>query len=199
MCVAIWEQSRKRFPSYRSENKLIVCHQLKSIMTSKLKVKIRSKVITPKRHIYTPWGMCVCSMKTIQQTVCEISFWNWTYHPKSIKVNNRLKIKAKKIRSKVITPKRHIYTPWEMCVCGIKTIRQKRNTTARPHMVMTITPAPTSWAGDKMGTKIYREAENVSSIVFLKLFQIGKIFDLPVNLRKILRKFKCRNKKYGRS
>ena len=47
--------------------------------------------------MYTPWGICVCSIKTIQETLCEISSWKWTYYPQSIKVDNRLKIKGKKL------------------------------------------------------------------------------------------------------
>ena len=43
-----------------------ICQQLKSTAASKLNVKIRSKVITFKRHIYTTKGMRVCNMKTIR-------------------------------------------------------------------------------------------------------------------------------------
>ena len=34
---------------------------------------------------------------------------------------------------------------------GFRDIVRKRNTDARPDMVMTISPTPTSWAGDKNG------------------------------------------------
>ena len=94
-CVyAIWKQFSKRFLRYCPETELIIRHQLTSIMASTSKVKIRSKFIPPKRHIYTPWGMCVCNMK--QSSKCFARYHPETYYPKSIRVNNHLKIKGKK-------------------------------------------------------------------------------------------------------
>ena len=119
----MWQyESSKRFPIYHPENELIFCHQLESVLASKS--NIRSKVTTPKRHIYTPWGICVCNMKTIKQMLSEISSGNWTYNPPSI-IKSIIASKSKvKIRSKVKTPERHIYTPWGICVCSMKTIQQ---------------------------------------------------------------------------
>ena len=80
--------------------------------------KIKSNVITPKRHIYTPFAF----MKT-QQTLSKI------YRSETeLIIRHQLKtiIASKsrsKIRSKVINRKRHIYTPEGMCVCNMKTIR----------------------------------------------------------------------------
>ena len=57
-------------------------------------------------------------------------------YPSSIEVNNRLKIKGKKLDENNPTN-------------GFQDIVWKQNTDALPDMVMTIIPAPTSWAGDK--------------------------------------------------
>ena len=47
-------------------------------------------------------------MKTIQWTLSEISSGNWTYHPPSVKVNNRFKIKGKKLGQRSYPQKAHL-------------------------------------------------------------------------------------------
>ena len=42
-------------------------------MASKSKIENEIKGHQPQRHIYTPLGMCVCNMKTMQQMLSEIS------------------------------------------------------------------------------------------------------------------------------
>ena len=172
MCVTIWIQ--QMLSELSSRKWTYLPPSIKVINGLKIKrEKIRSKFTTPKRHIYTPWGICVCNMKTNKQMLSEISSGKWTYHLPSIKVNNGLKIEGQqlgqssyppkahlhplrdvcvqyennpanaswdiirklnlssainwsqqspenqrsKIRSKVITPKRHIYTPWGIALC----------------------------------------------------------------------------------
>ena len=71
-CVcAVWKQSSKHFGRYRPETELIIQNQIKSIIASKSKVKKLGQ-----RYIYTPSGMCACSMKTIQYNLCEIFKWS---------------------------------------------------------------------------------------------------------------------------
>ena len=102
--------------------------------------------------------MCVCDMKTIQQTLFEISSENWTYHlPLGlIKVNNGHEIAGQKVDRRSLAPKgtstplRHVY------VCNLKTIQltvseissgnKPQCTTGQPDMVMTIL----RWRGIKM-------------------------------------------------
>ena len=48
MCVCNMKTIQQRFARYRPENELIIRHQLKTMIASKSRSQIRSKVITPK-------------------------------------------------------------------------------------------------------------------------------------------------------
>ena len=92
---------------------------LMSIMASKSKIENEIKGHQPQRHIYTPLGMCVCNMKTMQQMLSEIS------------------------QKADLHPLGDVFMQDESKpVCVLKT----KNTDARiqPDMLTTI-----SWAGDK--------------------------------------------------
>ena len=100
--------------------------------------------------------MCVRNMKTIQQTLSEISSGNWTYHPLQLKFIIASKSKVKKWvkdhnpKKAHLQPIRDVGMQYESNPAnGFRDIARKRNTDAQPHMVMTMSPAPTSLAGDK--------------------------------------------------
>ena len=87
------------------------------------------------------------------------------YHPPSIKVNNGIKIEGEKLgqshnpQKAHLHPLRHVSVQYENNpASALRDIDRKRNADARPHsrtpdMVMIISPAPTSWAGDKKRLK----------------------------------------------
>ena len=75
----------------------------------------------------------------------EISSGNIAYHPSSIKVNNRLNIKDKKWVKGYNPQKAHLHPLRDVCMQyennpanGFGDLVRKRNTAARPDMVMTI-------------------------------------------------------------
>ena len=129
---------------------------IKSMITLKLKVINKVKSHNPqKAHIHPIGHVCV-QYEKIQQMLSEILSGNCIYHRPSIRVNNRLKIKGKS-RSKVLNPqKAHLHPLRDVCMQyenspanAFRDIVRKRNTAARPYMVMKLSPAPTSWARDK--------------------------------------------------
>ena len=101
------------------------------------------------------------------------------YHPETeLIIRNQLKSTiASKSKGKNYVKgqnpqKAHLHPLRDVCMQyesnpanGFKDIVRKRHTDARPDMVMTISPAPTSWAGDK-------KHQNCYSSELLSLFQI---------------------------
>ena len=61
-------------------------------------------------------------MKTMQQTLSEISSANRTYHRPSIKVNNRIKIEGQNLGQRSQPPKGTSSTP-KTCVCNMEIIQ----------------------------------------------------------------------------
>ena len=93
--------------------------KFKSILASKSKVKNEVKGHTPKKAYLHPLkDVCMQYEKKSSKLFSEISWGKWTYHPPSIKTNNRLKIEGKKLGQRLQPPK-GTSTPPEGCVYAI--------------------------------------------------------------------------------